>query len=119
MVLASIFLVLSIGVTWLFLPKLANHFTFALPVPNGLPYHISYNNRTYLNNAVCAGENWCEDKKPQCRTQPYLIQNNEWPLKQVGEVPTLFGPAHPILMPIANPGLATTVVYVQYGDGCY
>ncbi len=118
--LVGIFLVVAILVLWLFLPRLANHFYFALPIgdPGGLPFRVPYNGRTYMNPAVCAGEVWCNEYKPECRTQEYLIEKKMWPLKQVGEVSTLFGPAHPIMMPTAY-GNQTYVVFVPYGDGCY
>jgi hypothetical protein len=118
--LISVFLLVAIIVTWLFLPRLANHFHFAVPLndPEGLPFRVIYNGRSYMNPSVCAGDNWCHVFKPECHTQESLTRDNQWPLKQVGELPALFGKARPILMPAVY--TFTTVVYVPYGDkGCY
>lgn len=118
--LVSVFLLFVILVTWLFLPRIANHFHFALPLndPEGLPFRIPSSMGSFMNPSVCAGDSWCHDFKPECHTQESLTRQNQWPLKQVGELPTLFGPSRPIYMPAAY--TYTTVLYVPYGDkGCY
>lgn len=120
-VVIAIFSVVLLGFSalWLYLPWLANHYNFALPVSNGLPYRISYNNRTYATSSVCAGADWCKDKKPDCRTEEYLVTNNLWPLKSLGDVPSLFSSAHLIMLPASSSNPATTVVYVLKDTNCY
>jgi hypothetical protein len=118
--LVNVILLVAILGLWLILPRLANHFYFALPIsdPDGLPFRVPYNGRTYMNPSVCAGEGWCHNYKPECRTEEYLKQQQHWPLKQVGKVLTLFGPTHPIMVPAAY--TFTYVVFVPYGNnGCY
>jgi hypothetical protein len=101
------------------LPRLANHYNFALPGANGLPYRVSFNNRTYINPSVCAGADWCKNEKPVCLTREYLADSNQWPLKPVGEVPTLFGPAHSIMLPASYSNLAITGIFILYAADCY
>jgi hypothetical protein len=58
------------------LPRLANNYNFALPGANGLPYRISFNNRTYINPSVCAGADRCKNEKPACLTGENLTGSN-------------------------------------------
>jgi hypothetical protein len=105
-----------------FQPRTANHFGYALAGPDGLPYRISYQGRSYFNLSICAGADWCKGHtsgQSLCVTQAVLAQDNRWPLAQVGAVPTLFGPSHPVMAESSSAGLTQTELFVVNGSDCY
>jgi hypothetical protein len=105
-----------------FQPRTANHFGYALPGTEGLPFRISYQGRYYVNLLTCAGASWCQGgtgARSLCVTKDELINDNRWPLTQVGSIPTLFGAGHPILVDPAYSGLTQVEVFVVNGSNCY
>jgi hypothetical protein len=104
------------------LPALASHNGFALPRSCGVPTHIYFKGRQYSNPSPCSGGE--QRATSGCFTAEQLSAETDWPLIRVGEVPTLFGPAHPILLPpdeaaAAAAGLTPTSVYVEDNGSCY
>ncbi|HEY7348519.1 MAG TPA: hypothetical protein VH599_09420 [Ktedonobacterales bacterium] len=99
-----------------FQPWAANHFGYALPGPDRLPNRISYNGRYYGNPNECAGDTWCQPSDKSCATKQQLVELRLWPLKQVGVIPTLFGPPHPIFAP---PDSGQTFLLVLDDANCY
>lgn len=99
----------------LFQPWSANHFGYALPGKDRLPYRITYQGRSYSNPYECAGDTWCNPTDKICSTKQQLIEQNVWPLKQVGTIPTLFGKSYPILAP---PNAETFILVLDHDD-CY
>jgi hypothetical protein len=118
----GILLVLLALVWAFFLPWLASHNGFALPRACGVPTHIFYSGRSYANDAPCTtGGNAA---RQGCHTQSDLSAEADWPLRQVGSVPTFLGAAHPILLPpdeasAEQNGLTPTVVFVEDNPSCY
>ncbi len=101
------------------LPWAANHYGFALPGKDGLPYRIHYAGRDYATEGMCARAGWCSGQTRTCESQARLAADELWPLRQVDQVNTLFGPSYPVLMPtVVPPGLTTTLLFVPY-QGCY
>lgn len=95
------------GAIWTALqPWTANHFGYALPGKDGLPDRITYEGTPYFNRDLCAGASYCHPASAQRWTKADLDQRGIWPLKQVGSVFTLFGPAHPLLEPVDDPSMA-------------
>ncbi|MFT7872008.1 MULTISPECIES: hypothetical protein [Amycolatopsis] len=94
-----------------FLPWTANHFGYALPGDDGLPYRIHHAGRDYHSSATCAGAGWCE-------TAP-CVPRDEPSLTQVGEVATLFGAAHPVFTTRPVPEGTPLTVLVRAGPGCF
>jgi hypothetical protein len=116
-----VFVLASAGIV-AFQPRMANHFGYALPGPNGLPYRIAYQGRTYVNLSMCAGAAWCKSTssaQPLCVTQAALANDNRWPLKQIGSIFTLFGPSHAVLVDPADEGLTQLDLFVADGTDCY
>ena len=109
------------------LPEIANHFGFALPGDDGLPFRISYLNRDFISPVTCAGADWCKNGNPSafvdgmshplCYHKQDLQKNGEWPLMQVGTVFTL-PPGSPYPMMVSRPG-EVVVVYVIKARDCY
>lgn len=113
-----------------FIPKVANHFGYALPGEKGLPYQVNYNGRDYRNDLTCAGAQWCEDEKtPEQRTRQYCTPraglgleegNGGTGLVKVDDVFTMFGPSHPVFTAGVLPGGQTvTRVIVEASKDCY
>jgi hypothetical protein len=105
-----------------FQPRTANHFGYALPGPDGLPFRISYQGRNYINLSICAGADWCKGRsggQSLCVTQQVLVNDNRWPLVQVGSVRTLFGTAHPVMAESASNDLPQLELFVVDGNDCY
>jgi hypothetical protein len=103
------------------LPRLANHYGFALPLPNGLPNRIHYGGRLYWAPGFCGGEPGCRPQ-PHCWNQEFLASKDLWPLKQVGEIPVLLGAPIPLLTTAAQPTPSTavdTVLMIPYSPDCY
>ena len=115
------------------LPEIANHFGFALPGDDGLPFRISYLNRDFISPITCAGADWCKNGNPSafvdgashplCHRKQDLQKNNEWPLMQVGSVSTMPpGSPYPIMVAQSDyqrdDGKVTTV-YVLKSNDCY
>lgn len=131
LIVCAFLLALPAGVAWAaFQPRVANHFGYALPVANGLPCRIQYSGRDYENLNECAGSEltpWMEwyakrhhlSSDAPCHRQASLRAIHSWPLREVGQVFTLLGPAHPILeKSTIGAGETSTVIFV--GDGtCY
>ncbi len=109
--------VLLATIIWgIFQPWAANHFGYALPGQDRLPNRITYAGRYYGNPNECAGDDWCQPADKSCMSQRELIDENLWPLKQIGSIPTLFGPAYPIFQP---PGENQMYLLVHDNDDCY
>jgi hypothetical protein len=117
---ATLLVLGSLGVI-AFQPWAANHFHYALPGSGGLPFRVSYYGRDYANTGMCAHASWCRNAptaETACRSQQQLMDQNEWPLAQVGSVPTLFGPSHAVFAPPVPAGYTVMQLYVEESDGC-
>lgn len=107
-----------------FLPWSANHFGYALPNSNGLPYRVHYNNRDYHSVRTCAGAAWCE-KASDSATMPYCVSRaaldaRNASLVHVDDVPTLFGPSHGVFITsAAKPNQTALDLLVEDHDDCY
>lgn len=101
-----------------FNPWTANHFGYALPGTDGLPFRIRYGGRDYSATGYCAGADWCAGQQRTCWTQAKLISVNIWPLAQVGVVPALFALPYPIMNAAIPAGMTSTLVFVPVGS-CY
>ncbi|HEX6543740.1 MAG TPA: hypothetical protein VF040_18440 [Ktedonobacterales bacterium] len=113
----------SAGILAAFQPRVANHFSYALPGKDGLPAYIYADGRRYQSQQVCAGDGWCEQNRlqqliPRCYTQADLQKLQMWPLVQVGTMFTLFGAPQPILAPKGESGLTRPFVMADGAD-CY
>jgi hypothetical protein len=104
------------------LPWSANHFGYALPGDQGLPYRVEHDGRHYRSLVTCAGAGWCEAGATD-RTQPYCTPRDELrpaSLYRVGEVPTLLGPPHAMFRTGEDePAGAPMSVLVEATEGCY
>ena len=101
------------------LPWEANHYSFALPGKDGLPYYLHYNGRRYATQGMCARAGWCAGQQRACESQGQLAADQLWPLREVDRVNTLLGPSYPVLMPGVVPAdMTTTLLFVPY-QGCY
>lgn len=85
--------------------RVANHFGYALPGDAGLPSRIAYAGRHYS----AAGDCWSSSR---------LQREGAWPLHAVSQLPTLLGPAHPVLSAPVPQGMATMLLVVPSG-ACY
>jgi hypothetical protein len=122
---ASVALLLTLVavLTWSpLLPWAANHYGFALPGDDGLPYRIYYAGRHYATQGMCARAGWCAGESRECETpatlETKLRLHRMWPLHDVSSIGTLFGPSYPILAGATPAGLTTVILYVPY-HGCY
>jgi hypothetical protein len=113
-----------------FLPVLANHFGYALPGKNGLPYRVHYDGRDYRSHLTCAGADWCEaEKTAEDRARPFCtpraelrvgMENRDESLVEVDEVVTLFGPSHAVFVIRNNAtGQAAMAILVEAAADCY
>ncbi|QXV63608.1 hypothetical protein CVV72_41165 (plasmid) [Amycolatopsis sp. TNS106] len=112
-----------------FIPKVANHFGYALSGERGLPYQVDYNGRDYRNNLTCAGAQWCEDEKtPEQRSKPYctpraglaLGEGDGRELVKVDDIFTMLGSSHPVFTAGVLPqGETATKVIVEASNDCY
>lgn len=121
--LVVVLLTLTAGVTAAFQPRVANHFSYALPGRDGLPTYIYANGRRYQSLQVCAGADWCAQDRlqqliPRCYTQANLEALHIWPLARVSSMFTLFGAPQPIMAPTGERGLTTPFV-MNDGPDCY
>jgi hypothetical protein len=115
----SIVLVVFLAAGSAFLPRLANHFGFALPIADGLPYRVFYLDRAYSSSDhMCAGAGWCRPQ-PSCSSLSELNEKGYSPLTQIGTVHTLFGPDHPIVTGRTIQDSPPTIVWVSYSRDCY
>ena len=116
-ILPGVALVLLAGLVWgAFQPWTANHFGYALPGQDRLPFRISYAGRDYSNAHECAGADWCQPASKQCASNQDLAAQSLWPLSQVSSIPTLLGAAYPVLAP---PQGIQPLLFVAVGNGCY
>lgn len=96
-----------------FLPRVANHFGYALPWPDGLPYSVHYRDRDYHSPRTCAGAGWCDGPGPVCLPHPGR-------LVRVDDVFTYFGTSHDVFVDGSIPPRETPIgVLVEAHDGCY
>ncbi|OLF19130.1 hypothetical protein [Actinophytocola xanthii] len=107
-----------------FLPWSANHFGYALPGDQGLPYRVEYGDRDYRSHVTCAGADWCEPGTRRADVgTPYCTPRAELELgrlHRVGEVPTLWGSPHAMFLTMEpQPGTTPIAVLVEATDGCY
>ena len=118
-ILIGVLVLLLIGVGWgAFQPWTANHFSYALPGQDRLPYRISYAGHDYSNSHECAGADWCRPDSSRCLPWQQVVDQSIGPVAQVGSVPTLFGSSHPVFAPPTG-GLIVMVVYVLESANCY
>lgn len=116
-------LIVAAGVWVAFQPRVANHFSYALPGRDGLPTYIYAHGRRYQSLQVCAGDDWCQRDRlqqliPRCYTQADLRAMHMWPLVQVSTMLTLFGAPQPILSPQGESGVMQSFVMAD-GPDCY
>jgi len=121
--LLALAFIMAAGVWGAFQPRVANHFSYALPGKDGLPTYIYANGRRYESRQVCAGDEWCQRNRPQdliprCYTQDDLKTLKMWPLAQMSTMFTLFGAPQPILAPTGDSGLTRPFVMAD-GPNCY
>jgi len=98
-VVAVVVVLLAAGAA--FLPWTANHFGYALPGDGGLPSRIHHDGRDYRS-----GTSSC-------------TAADEASLTRVGEVSTLFGPAHPVFTTRPVPEGTPLTVLVRDSPGCF
>lgn len=85
--------------------RVANYFGYALPGDAGLPSRIAYAGRHYSSAGGC----WSSLR---------LQREGAWPLHAVSQLPTLLGPAHPVLSAPVPQGMTTMLLVVPSGS-CY
>lgn len=122
-VLLGALLVVAAGVWVAFQPRVANHFSYALPGKDGLPTYIYAHGRRYHSLQVCGGDDWCQRDRlqqliPRCYTQADLRTMHMWPLVRVSTMLTLFGAPPPILSPQGESGVMQSFVMAD-GPDCY
>ncbi|HET9014557.1 MAG TPA: hypothetical protein VFN57_03100 [Thermomicrobiaceae bacterium] len=121
--MAAVVLLAAGGWAWFAgLPKLANHYGFALPRPGGLPFRVAYAGRDYENIATCAGATWCRQAPPDsstCWSAARAQARALLPAPGAGSVMTLFGRPHALLARPVVDGLVPTGVLVTDGPACY
>lgn len=116
-IVGGLLCLLLVGLLWgAFQPWTANHFGYALPGQDRLPYRISYAGRDYSDLHECAGADWCQPTGKRCFSQQQLIAQQLWPLRQVASISTLFGAAYPVLAPPVD-GFRPLIV--PDGADCY
>ncbi len=106
-----------------FQPRVANHFSYALPGRNGLPTYLYAHGRRYQSPQVCAGDDWCQRDQlrqliPRCYAEADLQAVHLWPLVRVSTMLTLFGAPQPILSPQGESGVMQAFVMAD-GPNCY
>ena len=118
-ILPGVALVLLAGLVWgAFQPWTANHFGYALPGQDRLPYRISYAGRDYSNLHECAGADWCQSDSNRCLSWQRVVDQSIGQVAQVGSVLTLFGFSHPVFAPSTG-GLTVMEVYLLERANCY
>lgn len=106
----------AVGFAWLGGPPwAANHFGFALPGDNGLPYRIHFSGRDYATQGYCAGADWCKGQQRECDAKQHIFGADS--LSHVADVKTLLGPDYPIYT-VSTAGFTTVILYVK-ADTCY
>ena len=103
-VLCATLLVIGSGAL-AFNARMANHFGYALPGDAGLPSRIAYAGHHYSS----AGDCWSSSR---------LQREGAWPLHAVSQLPTLLGPAHPVLSAPVPQGMTSMLLLVPAG-ACY
>ncbi|HEX6819939.1 MAG TPA: hypothetical protein VF120_16305 [Ktedonobacterales bacterium] len=117
-VIEAIVVLVAVAGIVAFNPWTANHFGYALPGADGLPWRIHYGGRDYSANGYCAGADWCVGQPRTCWSQAKLMSVNIWPLYEVGQIPVLFGHPYPIMNAAIPAGLTTVLLFVPVGS-CY
>jgi hypothetical protein len=120
--LAVTLLVLAGAGVVAFQPWTANHFQYALAGRDGLPFRVTYTGRSYANTGMCARAAWCDhapSTETACRSRQQLVSQRQWPLTQVGSIPTVFGPSHAVFAPPVPAGRIVMELFVVDGDDCY
>ena len=116
-ILIGVALLLLAGLAWgAFQPWTANHFGYALPGQDHLPFRISYGGRDYSNAHECAGADWCQPDSKRCMSRQDLADQLLWPLSQVSSIPTLLGAAYPVFAPPNGP---QTLLFMAASSTCY
>lgn len=117
-------LVAALGLFGATRPRVANHFSYALPGADGLPTYVYEDGRRYQSLQVCAYADWCAQDRanegiPRCVTHADLASSRmqAWPLVRAGTMFTLFGAPHDILRPAGPRRMGPYVV--QDGPNCY
>jgi hypothetical protein len=115
-------ILLAFGVV-AFQPWAANHFGYALPGSDGLPWRIHHRGRSYSTLQVCAGAGWCESQRAsqggaRCTTRAELERVHLWPLQPEGTIWTLLGPPHPLMTGGGAVGIPAPLI-VPDGPDCY
>lgn len=121
--LVGVLFIVAAGVWVACQPRVANHFSYALPGRDGLPTYIYAHGRRYHSVQVCGGDDWCQHDRlqqliPRCYTQSDLQAMHMWPLAQVSTMLTLFGAPQPILSPQGESGVMQSFVMAD-GPDCY
>jgi hypothetical protein len=103
-------------------PDLANHFGYALPGKDGLPYRIHFAGRDYATYQVCADADWCvQDRErlhlPRCYDQGWLQSHIPGQLIQVATIWTLLGASYAVLSPRSRG--VTAPLIVADGTSCF
>jgi hypothetical protein len=105
-------------------PRVANHFSYALPGRDGLPTYVYANGRRYQSVQVCAGADWCATDRvlwggiPRCYTQADLVRMQALPLVLHHWMFTLFGAPHAVMVPQHGYELTEPFV-VDDGPNCF
>lgn len=118
LLLAALVLLVILAGAVAFNPWTANHFGYALPGAEGLPFRIHYAGRDYSTPGYCAGADWCKGQQRTCWTQEKLRAVSMWPLAEVSQVPALFARSYPIMSSTISAGMTHTLVFVPVGS-CY
>jgi hypothetical protein len=105
LIVACVALLVIGGGALAFNARMANHFGYALPEDTGLPSRIAFAGRHYSS----AGDCWSSSR---------LQREGAWPLHAVSQLPTLLGPAHPVLSAPVPQGMTTMLLLVPSG-ACY
>lgn len=104
------------GLAWLGGPPwVANHYGFALPGADGLPYRIHYSGRDYATQGYCADAGWCNGQRRACESQQAIPGASSF--AHVADIATVFGPAYPVYS-VNTTGFTSVVLFVHVGT-CY
>ncbi|MBV9279044.1 MAG: hypothetical protein JOZ41_03090 [Chloroflexi bacterium] len=110
------------------LPAVANYYGYARPF-FGLPSRFEFAHGTYQDPYTCRGAAWCshlppdwQRAVPHCASRSLLERiSRARRLVRVSNVPTVFGPPHPVVWPLGAAnilGIIAPWLFVQDGS-CY